>query len=226
MEELEKQKPVETVFRKTFERVDTIILEKVKPTPEDIVKAGRRPPDSKGGSTATIAFIQEKSNAKWLHIANVGDSGAVLCRNGQAIVLTKEDKTTNPEEKKRLEDGECSIWKNRVWGTLAITRSFGDLEFKQWVISEPHFQSIKLNKDDSFLIMACDGVTKKRKNFFSKQKFNSKIKKKLWDVVSPQDAVNLISKEKLSAKERSEILVNFALNNGSTDNITVIVILL
>lgn len=161
LEELEQSKSIETVFKKSFERTDAIILEKVKPTAEDIAKtAFRRPPDSKGGSTATVAFIQTKGEDQWLHIGNVGDTGAVLNRNGTALLLTKEDKTTNPEEKKRLEDAECSVWKNRVWGTLSVTRSFGDFEFKQWVISEPHFQSIKLEEGDSFLILACDGVKK------------------------------------------------------------------
>lgn len=176
LEELQANKPIETVFRNSFKRADEIILEKVKPTPEEIEKAGRRPVESKGGSTATIAFIQNKPDGKWLHIGNVGDTGAILwylskkkmncvyshfmwnSRDGQPVLLTQDHKPSNVEEKARLDAMECNISNNRVWGMLAVSRSLGDLELKQWVISEPSIKSIKLTPKDTYLILACDGV--------------------------------------------------------------------
>ncbi len=47
---------------------------------------------------------------------------------------------------------------NRVNGVLAVTRSLGDVAMKEFVIGNPYTTEIELNENDSFIILACDGV--------------------------------------------------------------------
>ena len=44
-------------------------------------------------------------------------------------------------------------------GTLAITRAIGDVALKQLVVSHPYTTETTITNDDSFLILACDGVS-------------------------------------------------------------------
>lgn len=84
-----------------------------------------------------------------------------------------------------------------------MSRSFGDVDLKKWVIAEPHIREIDLTSDDNLLILACDG---------------------LWDVVQDQEAINLIYNQHLSAKEMAQLLVQTAIKKGTTDNVSVIVV--
>lgn len=51
------------------------------------------------------------------------------------------------------------------------------------------------------------------------------MKKGIWDVISDQEAVDLIKNDS-NAQIMSEKLMKMALQRGSTDNITVLVVLL
>lgn len=102
--------------------------------------------------------------------ANVGDSRAVLCRNGKAINLSLDHKTVNPEEAERIRRANGTISCGRVEGRLAITRAFGDFEFKQRVvdgelvrshiiISDPEVRLIDIDPFiDDFIVIGSDGL--------------------------------------------------------------------
>lgn len=79
-------------------------------------------------------------------------------RNGKALRLTKDHKATDEEEADRIKESGGWVVVGKVAGFLAITRSFGDVEVKQWIIPEPHTTEVQLKKTDTFLIVACDGV--------------------------------------------------------------------
>jgi serine/threonine protein phosphatase PrpC len=106
---------------------------------------------------------------------------------------------------------EYAVFKNRVLGILAVTRSFGDHGMKDFVTAVPHITETDLSSvgDAPFLILACDGV---------------------WDVISDQEAVDLIMagfKEKQGPdSDAAKRLVMTALERGSGDNITAIVVFL
>jgi len=91
---------------------------------------------------------------------------------------------------------------NRVNGVLAVTRSLGDSAMKEFVVGSPYTTETELGDDDEFMIIACDG---------------------LWDVVDDQGAVDLIRNVK-DAQEASAILKQHALDNFSSDNISVLVV--
>lgn len=55
------------------------------------------------------------------------------------------------------------VFRDRIGGSIAVSRAFGDIEFKNFgLISTPHLSTTLLTPDDTFLIIACDGVKKKK----------------------------------------------------------------
>jgi protein phosphatase 1L len=161
------------------------------------------------GSTACVAInLLDSKNKNTLWLINVGDSRAILCnKDGEAIQLTIDHKPNLPEEKKRIEqlggkiqyDG--SDWRIK---SLALSRSFGDLDCCPYVTHLPNIYKFKINSKDKFIILACDG---------------------LWDALNNQQACEYIRDLQFKnyqgnyAKE----LANYALFKGSMDNITVII---
>jgi protein phosphatase len=123
------------------------------------------------GTTANILLIKNNN----LYLANVGDSFAVLFKNGVATKLNQEHKTTLPSEYTRINKSGSRIINNRIEGRLNLTRALGiisylllgDLNFKrnpnlkfyeQAVTAYPEITKMKITKDFEFIIMACDGV--------------------------------------------------------------------
>ncbi|CAG8434938.1 15389_t:CDS:2 [Funneliformis mosseae] len=144
----------------------------------------------------------EKKQKRVLYTANVGDARAVLSRNGTAIRLSYDHKGSDAQEAKRIVDAGGFVMNNRVNGVLAVTRSLGDSTMKDFVVGNPYTTETEITENDSFLILACDG---------------------LWDVCDDQDAVNLI-KNIDDPQIASAKLIEHALTNFSTDNLSVMVI--
>ena len=139
------------------------------------------------GTTANILMIINNS----LYLANCGDSLSVMFKNGEAIKLNREHKTTLESEKERILKSGNEIINNRIAGKLNLTRAIGDLEFKknynlkyyeQSVISYPEITFIDNIYDIDFIIMACDG---------------------LWDCVDPQKLCENIYKKLLNFKKNN-----------------------
>jgi len=182
------------------------------------------------GSTALICLLNKDNNGDlMMSVAWVGDSRAVLSSAGNAVAMTEDHKATREDEKARIRKAGGSVDRNgRVDGTLAVSRSFGDLylkgpelesladmhddvkDFKMLseghVIAVPEMVQRKLIHADEFLVMASDG---------------------LWDVLENQDVVNIV-REQLNQHHDCDIatksLVKIARENGAADNISVVVI--
>jgi serine/threonine protein phosphatase PrpC len=73
------------------------------------------------GTTANILLVKNNQ----LFLANVGDSLAVLFKNGQAIRLNEEHKVTLPSELARINKSGARIINNRIEGRLNLTRAIG-----------------------------------------------------------------------------------------------------
>jgi serine/threonine protein phosphatase PrpC len=166
------------------------------------------------GSTC-ISVIQYKKliNNKIINnvqILNIGDCRAVICRNNIAIPLTKDHKPDWPEEYKRLckiKDYKKYLYNDdNIWRIvdLSVSRSFGDINAIPYVTHLPDIYNYTLTDDDKFIVIACDG---------------------LWDVMSNTDVVNFIL-HNYKNTDISKILTDYAIKNGSEDNITIIVIFL
>ena len=146
-------------------------------------------------------------NTWTIHAANAGDARVVLSHEGEAFRMTHDHRTDDPEEVKRIEESGGFIFKGRVLGVLAVTRSLGDHCMKEYVIASPYTSKKTItitpdanNNKASFIIVGCDG---------------------LWDVIQDQEAVDFVLKRITEKELVAKYLVEEALKRGSTDNITV-----
>ena len=170
-----------------------------------------------------------------LYCANVGDSRTVLCRaGGAARALSEDHKPSRPDEAARIKAAGGFIINKRVMGELAVSRAFGDAEFKKGiseilgeenvgkgeeppgtdltkplVVAEPEVQVCALEPSDEFLLLACDG---------------------LFDVMTNQEAVDLARAElgKHGDPQRvAEVLSKTAIEDlGSRDNVSIMLVVL
>lgn len=129
------------------------------------------------GSTANCIFLTEDK----LYCANAGDCRSVLCRGGKAIQLSDDHKPTLPSEELRITNAGCQVENGRVNMRLAVSRAFGDVEFKdndklswkdQAITALPDVKCFDVQPEDEFLIMGCDGI---------------------WDAVSNEEACELVT---------------------------------
>jgi len=155
------------------------------------------------GATAVMALVIDQK----LWISNAGDARAVIAHRSEgAVRMSFDHKPDAPSEKARVESVGGQVFSlfgcARVNGMLAVSRAIGDAGMHPYVSSEPYVNSVDLNGDVDFVILACDGV---------------------WDVISDADAVKIVKKAS-SAAAAAQLLTQTALEKNSTDNISVIVI--
>jgi len=153
------------------------------------------------GTTAAHLYIMKDR----FMAANTGDSRVMIGARGNVAVLTVDHKPDLPGETRRIEElgGEVvRIGVPRVQGILAVSRSLGDLPFKPYVIAEPRIVEGYLGKENDYAVLACDGV---------------------WDVLTPEDVMEEVRRLE-DPQKGADRLAKKALDQGSTDNITVIVI--
>lgn len=174
---------------RAYEMTDTSVLQ-------------RAPDLGLGGSTAVTAILV---NGETLYVANVGDSRAVLCRDGDAIQLSVDHE---PKTEKNIIEHKGGFVTTlpgdvpRVDGQLAVSRAFGDKNLKVHLSVDPDIHDMKVDKTDEFLILASDG---------------------LWKVMENQEAVNIIRKTK-DPETAAKKLTEAALQRKSKDDISCIVV--
>lgn len=80
------------------------------------------------GATVALCLVKREGETRWtVHSANAGDARIVLGHNrGEAFRLTRDHRTDDPEEVQRIEGSGGFMFKGRVLGVLAVTRSLGD----------------------------------------------------------------------------------------------------
>lgn len=167
--------------------------------------------------------------------ANVGDSRCLAgsVATASTTSLTEDHKPSNPEEKVRIEDAGGFVMGDRVNGELAMSRALGDFRYKRNpdqkqhefpVICIPDVATHKRSgKKDEILVLACDGVFDVMKN--------AEVIDYLTQIVLVEEnsaaSGSKIGKEKkatVTAQEAAESLIDLALAEGSTDNISAIVL--
>ncbi|KAI9187302.1 hypothetical protein LWI28_026580 [Acer negundo] len=180
--------------------------------PEHAIKKGYRLTDAnilektldlgRGGSTAVTAIL---INCQKLLVANVGDSRAVVCKNGVAKQLSVDHEPSMEKETIESKGGFVSNFPGdvpRVDGQLAVARAFGDKSLKIHLSSEPHVEVEMIDDDTEFIILASDG---------------------LWKVMTNQEAVDAIKNIK-DARSAAKHLTEEALVRQSTDDISCVVV--
>ncbi|KAM7505767.1 hypothetical protein LguiB_004671 [Lonicera macranthoides] len=179
----------ESAVKRAYEVTDDDILENV---------AG-----SRGGSTAVTEILID---GKKLVVANVGDSRAVLNRNGKAEQITVDHE---PEKEKSLVESRGGFVLEKpgnipcLDGQLAMTWAFGDGKLKDDIMAEPVVVVETINNDTWFIILASVG---------------------LWKIMSNQEACDCIGEVK-NAQDASEQLIKEAQRRKSLDDISCIVVM-
>lgn len=95
------------------------------------------------------------------------------------------------------------VMNKRVLGILAVSRSFGDHSYKRYVTVRPFVQRVELSSDAEFVVLGCDGV---------------------FDVLQDEDVCRIVRENRQEGASCAERIVQEAVDQGSTDNITAIVV--
>lgn len=179
--------------------------------PEEALKAGFLQTDQnfvvkaqreglRSGTTGVSVLIQGRK----LHVAWLGDSQAMMSRQGKAVQLMEPHKPEREDERKRIESmGGCVVYFGawRVNGSLSVSRAIGDAEHKPYVWGQPDTATFDLDGTEEFIVLACDG---------------------LWDVLSRDRVIEVVT-DHGSRDGSAKALVDEAKSCGSSDNITVII---
>ncbi|KAL7564524.1 hypothetical protein ACA910_017680 [Epithemia clementina (nom. ined.)] len=194
------------------------------------------------GTTTSTRTASASSASLTLVVANIGDSRAILYHGGVITVLTKDHKPDDPDEYHRITSlgGQITLGSSpssvpRVNGNLALSRAVGDRSERPYVTAQPDMMTVSLNivdrnennrnkKERDFVVLATDG---------------------LWDVMSNAEVVDFVQsqigmcekqlegdndKHRAAScatdpeEEITQRLVQEALDRGSGDNITVVII--
>lgn len=185
------------------------------------------------GSTALVGVRYVLGDKEYFQIVNVGDCRGVMCtKDNFAIPMTKDHKPGCPDEIARIiqvcneqrvpnpiaSDG----YEPRVLD-LSVSRNFGDFAETPFVTHRPESFVYELKGDEKFIIMACDG---------------------LWESLENCEAVNFVinclekrddnmftingkypTNETIRSPSIAKKLAMYAIAKGSTDNVSVMVIL-
>uniref|UniRef100_A0A5B7B4S4 protein-serine/threonine phosphatase n=1 Tax=Davidia involucrata TaxID=16924 RepID=A0A5B7B4S4_DAVIN len=162
--------------------------------------------DSFYSGTTALTIVRQ---GELLFVANVGDSRAVLATTSDdgslvPVQLTVDFKPNLPQEAERIiqckgrvfyledEPGVHRIWlPDEECPGLAMSRAFGDYCVKDFgLISVPEVTQRRITSRDQFVVLATDGV---------------------WDVISNQEAVQIVSSTPDRAKSAKR-LVECAVN--------------
>mmetsp|Transcript_41669 Transcript_41669/g.90025 ORF Transcript_41669/g.90025 Transcript_41669/m.90025 type:complete len:567 (-) Transcript_41669:218-1918(-) len=134
-------------------------------------------PFSTTGSTACVVAIDFVTRE--VICSNIGDSRAMIIRNGRAMALSDDHKPENPLERRRIEEAGGAVVKAgpcfRIDNNLNLSRAFGDFHLKANPDKPPERQKVIAVPDSKrmsfasavtpeLLVIACDGLFEKRSN--------------------------------------------------------------
>jgi len=136
-----------------------------------------------GGSTAAMCVVRPPKGGGGvfkIHVINAGDSRVLLSRADGSIVdgggtdsgLSTDHKPNDPSERARIERcggrvEEAMGGVHRVNGDLAVSRGFGDFDYKKTGGPSPEDRPVTANPEmghfecgaTDFVIIVCDGVS-------------------------------------------------------------------
>eukprot|EP00050_Salpingoeca_kvevrii_P007067 m.293568 g.293568 ORF g.293568 m.293568 type:complete len:304 (-) comp12827_c0_seq1:242-1153(-) len=154
------------------------------------------------GTTCTVVMITQQR----VVVGHVGDSAAVLCRAGRLQHLTRPHHPDDPREAARIiaaggyiSDGFIP----RVNGRLAMTRALGAFHLADaGVIATPEILSRQILAHDEYVVLGTDG---------------------LFDYATDGEILSSVASS-ADPNDATRKLVDLAYYNGSTDDISSIVV--
>ncbi|CAI5727626.1 hypothetical protein KXD40_005646 [Peronospora effusa] len=167
------------------------------------------------GSTGLFAIVTPKD----VVCANVGDSRCILsnAKIPEVVQLSVDHKPDLEFEKQRIVAAGGTVFRGRVCGGVAVSRSFGDLWFKRNVDLKPHQQLVtsepcvrvqRRDPADEFLVLCCDGIFDVMSNDQLRKFIRNNLKNNIKD-----------------PKDIAEKLLDECLAKGSRDNMSAVIVL-
>lgn len=160
------------------------------------------------GTTACIVYILKEKDTingerNIIYCANTGDTRCVLLTKNGSKRLSYDHKCSDESEVARIKKAGGVVFSGRVFGQLAVSRALGDHAMKKLgVICTPYISKHIVSEKDKWILICSDGV---------------------WDVMSDEDIFDLSHKIK-SSEEFACTVVKLAIEKGSRDNISCIVV--
>ena len=157
------------------------------------------------GSTATIILIDNNI----LYCVNIGDSQCYYITKDNIYQLTYLHNCNNKKEIERIKKSNGMIFQNRVFGSLSLTKSFGDTDFKNYGVNAiPNItKEVLMDNYSKYIILGSDGI---------------------WDVINQNHLKNILDvnteNSNFNSKNFCEKIVHNAIKLGSQDNISCVVI--
>lgn len=194
--------------------------------------------------------VLSSANARSASAKNTFNNDETTSNN--AVRITQDHKSTDASEIERIKAAGGTMIRNRVMGILAVARSLGDHGLKEFVIAKPFLSStvVKIadfDRDDDNMMGGSDyhgNSNVQSVTSISSNNTNSKSSISnppytngeflivacdgLWDVIEDDEAVDAVhahvAKNGMASRtDVASVLVDEALERGSTDNITVVV---
>jgi len=165
------------------------------------------------GSTAAVCIWDRAKRC--VRVANVGDTHAVIipaAEDDEKKLLTDKARRLTVEhhcegdELERIKAAGGFVNAGRVNGMICVSRSLGDHNMKNLLISEPAVATVEAVPVGSILLIACDGI---------------------WDVMTTEDAVAAIAAPPSpteTAAECAKRILKTAYDKGSQDNLSVMIV--
>jgi adenylate cyclase len=159
------------------------------------------PDDLNSGGVATVLYL----NGTELHVANVGDVGAILISsNGQHKDLTTKHDPANMKERERIrEAGGYVSRQGKLNDSLEVSRAFGYYNHMPSVIAAPSTKTIQLGESDELIVVAS---------------------REFWEYITVDLAIDAARADKNDLMLAAQKLRDLALAFGARDKIMVMVL--
>ena len=127
------------------------------------------------GCTLCLILIDIKNNK--LYFGNIGNSKVYIFQKNKLSKIIESFHTPNdPQEKERIKDDSLTL-KNKLYGILTSSRSFGNLAYnknnRKIISDEPDIKEYDINKKDKYIFIGSESVI----NMIEKDNIINTIKK-------------------------------------------------
>lgn len=188
------QQDAQAYFHEIFSQCDGAFLQKAQAN------------NLQDGTTACTVFIGGTD----LFCANVGDSEALIVQmvggapRGKKIAQIHKPEQKSEADRIRQLGGEVERMNGvvRVNKNLSVSRAIGDAGLKKFVVPDPSVTYHSLRQGDAYVVIGSDG---------------------LWDVIGANTAAAMVWRSG-DAQHAARKLVEYAISQGTTDNVGVVVV--
>jgi len=198
--ESDNSKIVKNALNKSFVEIDLVLHKLFENDPS--------------GTTTNLIYLCLENGKRVVYSGNVGDSRSILIRKDSVLRLSYDHKASDKEEQKRVKKEGGKIIRNRLYGSLAVTRSHGDFEMKSSAVclsNIPYITRTEIENTDKFIVIASDGV---------------------WDMIKDDEVYDIVNSSEFTSldvisgkqKDLAKFLVRKAFDLGTKDNISCIAI--